>query len=86
MTWNEARLVFRLVSYRHARGSVLITTNKGVKDWPELLVGDAVLATAILDRLRHHSHVLNSKGSSYRLGALEQGISLSHVSGRKLPG
>ena len=37
---------------------------------------DAVLATAILDRLLHHSHVLNIKGRSYRLRDLEQAISL----------
>ncbi len=75
MTRTEASLFFRLVSYRYGRGSILITTNKGIKDWPELLAGDAVLATAILDRLLHHSHVLNIKGRSYRLRDLEQAIS-----------
>lgn len=72
----EASLFFRLVSYRYGRGSILITTNKGIKDWPELLAGDEVLATAILDRLLHHSHVLNIKGRSYRLRDLEQAASL----------
>ena len=62
-------------SHRYGRGSIL-TTNKGIKDWPELLAGEAVLATAILDRLLHHSHVLNIKGRSYRLRDLEQAISL----------
>lgn len=76
MTRAEASLFFRLVSYRYGRGSTLITTNKGIKDWPELLAGDEVLATAILDRLLHHSHVLNIKGRSYRLRDLEQAASL----------
>lgn len=76
MTRAEASLFFRLVSYRYGRGSILITTNKGIKDWPELLAGDEVLATAILDRLLHHSHVLNIKGRSYRLRDLEQAVSL----------
>lgn len=76
MTRTEASLFFRLVSYRYGRGSILITTNKGIKDWPELLAGDEVLATAILDRLLHHSHVLNIKGRSYRLRDLEQAVSL----------
>jgi DNA replication protein DnaC len=67
-----ASLLFRLVSYRYGRGSILITTNKGIKDWPEVLAGDEVLATAILDRLLHRSHVLNIKGRSYRLRELEQ--------------
>ncbi len=72
MSRLEAGLFFRLVSYRYGRGSILITTNKGVRDWPETLAGDEVLATAILDRLLHHSHVLNIRGRSYRLRELEE--------------
>ena len=72
MNRQEASLFFRLVSHRYERGSILITTNKGIRDWPELLAGDEVLATAILDRLLHHSHVLNIKGRSYRLRDLER--------------
>ena len=59
----DASLFFRLVAYRYERGSILITTNKGIRDWPELLAGDEVLATAILDRLLHRSHVLNLAGA-----------------------
>jgi DNA replication protein DnaC len=44
---------------------MLITTNKGVQDWPE------VLARAILDRLLHRSQVLNISGRSYRLHELQ---------------
>ena len=76
MTRQEASLFFRLVSYRYGRGSILITTNKGIRDWPELLAGDEILATAILDRLLHHSHVLNIKGRSYRLRDLERAVSI----------
>lgn len=72
MTRVEAGLLFRLVSYRYGRGSILITTNKGVRDWPEILAGDEVLATAILDRLLHRSHVINIRGRSYRLRELEE--------------
>ena len=75
MSRQEASLFFRLVSHRYQRGSILITTNKGIKDWPEILAGDEVLATAILDRLLHNSHVLNIKGRSYRLRDLEQAVS-----------
>jgi len=78
MDRHEASLFFRLVSYRYGRGSILITTNKGIKDWPELLAGDEVLATAILDRLLHHSHVLNIKGRSYRLRDLEDAATKHH--------
>ena len=74
MTRQDASLFFRLVSYRYGRGSILLTTNKGIKDWPELFAGDEVLATAILDRLLHKSHVLNIKSQSYRLRELEQAV------------
>lgn len=74
MDRQEASLFFRLVSHRYQRGSILITTNKGIKDWPDVLAGDEVLATAILDRLLHNSHVLNIKGRSYRLRDLEQAV------------
>lgn len=74
MSRFEASLFFRLVSYRYGRGSLLITTNKGIRDWPEILAGDEVLATAILDRLLHRSHVLNIKGRSYRLRDLERAM------------
>ena len=71
MTREEASLFFRLVTYRYGRGSILITTNKSVRDWTELLAGDEALATAILDRLLHKAHVINIKGRSYRLRDLE---------------
>jgi len=68
----EASLFFRVVSYRYQRGSILITTNKAVKDWPEVLAGDEVMTTALLDRLLHRCHVLNIKGRSYRLREIER--------------
>ena len=74
MNRQEASLFFRLVSHRYQRDSILITTNKGIKDWPEILAGDEVLATAILDRLLHNSHVLDVKGRSYRLRDLDRAI------------
>jgi DNA replication protein DnaC len=74
MDRSEASLFFRLVSHRYQRGSILITTNKGIRDWPEILAGDEVLATAILDRLLHNSHVLDIKGRSYRLRDLERAV------------
>lgn len=74
MSRQEASLFFRLVSYRYQRGSTLITTNKAVKDWPEVLAGDEVMATAILDRLLHRCYVLNIRGRSYRLRDLEKAL------------
>ncbi|WP_242848408.1 IS21-like element helper ATPase IstB [Sulfobacillus thermosulfidooxidans] len=62
----EANLFFRLVAARYERGSLALTSNKGFVDWGQVF-GDPVLATAILDRLVHHSTILNIRGDSYRL-------------------
>ena len=61
-----ATAFFVLVSTRYERGSFIVTSNKGFAGWGELL-GDTVIATAFLDRLLHHSHVLNIRSESYRL-------------------
>jgi hypothetical protein len=45
---EDANLFFRLVSYRYQRGAILITSNKSIRDWPEMLAGDETIATAIL--------------------------------------
>ena len=63
---HEANLFFRLVSARYERGSLALTSNKGFVDGGHVL-GDPVLATAILDRWVHHSTILNIRGDSYRL-------------------
>ena len=63
---EAATAFFTLVSARYERGSIILTSNKGFGEWGELL-GDTVIASAILDRLLHHSHVLNIRGESYRL-------------------
>lgn len=62
----EANMVFQLVSRRYERGSMIITSNKTFAEWGSVL-GDEVLATAILDRLLHHADVLAINGPSYRL-------------------
>ena len=59
-------MVFQLVSRRYERGSMIITSNKAFTEWGQVL-GDDVLATAILDRLLHHCDVLSINGPSYRL-------------------
>ena len=62
----EANYLFQVISHRYERSSVILTSNKSVTEWPEVF-GDHAIATAILDRLLHHSHVLSIKGNSYRL-------------------
>jgi DNA replication protein DnaC len=63
---HGAHLFFQLISRRYERGAMLLTANQSFGQWAEVF-GDPIVATAILDRLLHHSHVLNSKGDSYRL-------------------
>jgi DNA replication protein DnaC len=63
---NAAHLFFQLVSRRYEKGAMLITSNRSVGEW-DTLFRDPVVATAILDRLLHHSHVITIRGDSYRL-------------------
>ena len=65
---NAAHLFFQLIVRRYERGSVLLTSNRSIGEWGEVF-DDAVVATAILDRLLHHSHILTIRGDSYRLRA-----------------
>ncbi len=63
---KDAHLFFQFICYRYERSSTIITSNKSFSEW-EKLFDDPVIATAILDRLLHHCHVVNIKGNSYRL-------------------
>ena len=68
---HEANLFFRLVSARYEKGSIVLTSNKHVRDWPEIFADDEILTTAILDRLLHHVHIVHIDGRSYRLRELD---------------
>jgi len=59
-------MVFQLVTRRYERGSIIVTSNKAFSEWGQVF-GDDVLASAILDRLLHHSDVISINGPSYRL-------------------
>jgi DNA replication protein DnaC len=64
---RDATCLFQLVSRRYERGSIILTSNKSYRDWGAICAGDSVIASAILDRLLHHSTTINIKGESYRL-------------------
>ena len=68
---SEANLFFSLISELYENTSVVITSNKGFEGWAEIL-GDAVLATALLDRLTHRCQILNFTDESYRLANRKQ--------------
>ena len=63
---EAASALFQVVSQRYMKTSIVITTNRGVAAWGDIL-GDTTVAAAMLDRLLHRSVVLNLDGDSYRL-------------------
>ncbi|HOI74683.1 MAG TPA: IS21-like element helper ATPase IstB [Syntrophales bacterium] len=63
---HGAHLFFQLISRRYEKGALILTSNRSFSQWNEIF-GDSVIATAILDRILHHSTTVNIKGNSYRL-------------------
>ena len=63
---DGAVLFFQLINARYERAATVLTSNKGFEEWGAIL-GDKVMAAALIDRLMHHCHVVNIRGNSYRL-------------------
>ena len=63
---EAASALFQVINQRYLRTSIVLTTNRGVAAWGDVL-GDNVVAAAMLDRLLHRCVVLNLNGDSYRL-------------------
>ena len=61
-----SKLLFELISSRYEKGSIILTSNRPFSEWDKVFT-DHVIATAILDRILHHSHIVNIRGKSYRL-------------------
>ena len=66
VTQSGAVLFFQLVNRRYGRASTVLTSNKGFEEWGRIL-GDEVMAAALLDRLLHRCHIVNIRGNSYRM-------------------
>ncbi len=66
ITRNGAMLFFQLMSRRYERVATVLTSNKGFEDWGTIF-GDDVMASALIDRLLHHCHIVNIRGNSYRM-------------------
>jgi DNA replication protein DnaC len=62
-----ADLLFQVISRRYERGSIILTTNRIYKEWPEIFNHDATLTSAVLDRLLHHADTVPIEGKSYRM-------------------
>jgi DNA replication protein DnaC len=68
---TEANFFFALISELYEKASIVITSNKGFEGWAEIL-GDTVLATALLDRLTHRCQILNLTGDGWRVAHRKQ--------------
>ena len=69
ITPQAASLVFRLISRRYEKGSIIVTTNKPFEEWGQIFKDD-VVASAILDRLLHHCYPFFIQGKNYRMRQL----------------
>lgn len=63
---KDANRLFHLINHLHEKSSIIITTNKSPKQWAEVL-NDAVLATAMLDRILYRCEIIQLQGKSYRM-------------------
>jgi len=68
MPAEDASALFQVITRRYLKGSVILTTNRGVASWGDIF-SDTTIAAAMLDRLLHRSVVFNIDGDSYRLRA-----------------
>lgn len=58
--------LFQIFSQRYERGSIVVTSNRAYKHWPEIFNNDSTLTSALLDRLLHHAETVIIEGKSYR--------------------
>jgi DNA replication protein DnaC len=65
---EAAAALFQVISRRYLKGSIVLTTNRGIASWGQIF-DDPVVAAAMLDRLLHRSTVLTIDGESYRMRA-----------------
>ena len=60
-------MLFQVISGRYEKAATIITTNRAYKQWPVIFNNDAVVTSAILDRILHHSETIRIEGNSYRM-------------------
>lgn len=64
---EEANLFFNVIAKRYEQGSVIVTSNLPFSQWSSAFADDTTLTAALLDRLLHHTHIVQINGESYRL-------------------
>jgi DNA replication protein DnaC len=78
LTVEQGQLLFELVTARYERGAMIMTSNLSFAEWGGLL-GDEVLATALLDRLLHHAEIITINGRRYRMRERMGGDTAQHA-------
>jgi len=81
---SAAEDLLEIVMRRYERASTIVTSNRPLDDWPKLF-GDTPAVTAFLDRLMHHSHLIEIRGKSYRLHESSQHARARRASGQSEP-
>lgn len=71
-TAHEAKLLFDVVAKRYEKGSIVMTSNLPFGQWGQVFANDTALTSAMLDRILHHSHILQIRGESYRIREKKQ--------------
>lgn len=69
---HESKLLFDVVAKRYEKGSMILTSNLPFGQWGNVFANDHALTSAMLDRILHHSHILQIKGDSYRIKEKKQ--------------
>ena len=77
---SESKLLFEVIAKRYEKGSIILTSNLPFGQWGQTFANDTALTSAMLDRILHHSHILQIKGDSYRLKEKKQAGLLSQSS------
>jgi len=65
LTPQGAEDLYEIIRERYERGTILMTSNRAPEEWAEVF-GNPLMASAALDRLTHHAHILTLTGQSYR--------------------
>ena len=76
---EAAAALFQVVAQRYLKGSIVLTTNRGIAQWGQMFNDDATVAAAMLDRLLHKSTVLSIDGDSYRMRAHRDRVAKSRA-------
>lgn len=71
-TAHESKVLFDVIAKRYEKGSVILTSNLPFGQWGQIFANDTALTSAMLDRILHHSHVLQIRGESYRIKEKKQ--------------